>query len=59
MARFAVTQIDPLELDRPAYESLSDLIDRYREDHPELDSIDDVIEALVWGYGETEESPDE
>jgi hypothetical protein len=33
--RYATTQIDPLELDRRAYESLFDLMEAYRAEHPE------------------------
>jgi hypothetical protein len=48
MARFAVTQIDPLELERRAYESLFDLMEDYRADHPDA-SDDECFEAVCFG----------
>ena len=45
MARFAVTQIDPLELDRRDYECLFDLMEDYRADHPDA-SDDECFEAV-------------
>ncbi len=46
MARAAV--IDPLELDRPAYESLFDLMEDYRADHPDA-SDDEIYDVVCWG----------
>ena len=40
--------IDPLELDRPAYESLFDLMEEYRADHPDA-SDDECFEAVCFG----------
>jgi hypothetical protein len=37
---------------------LEDRLTAFLESHPDYD-LDDAIEALIWGYGETEESPDE
>lgn len=44
----AVTQIDPLELERRAYESLFDLMEDYRADHPDA-SDDECFEAVCFG----------
>jgi hypothetical protein len=43
--RCAVLQIDPLELDRRDYESLFDLMEDYRTEHPEA-SDDECFEAV-------------
>ena len=48
MASYAVTQIDPLELERRAYESLFDLMEDYRADHPDA-SDDECFEAVCFG----------
>jgi hypothetical protein len=45
--RYATTQIDPLELDRRAYESLFDLMEEYRAEHPEV-SDDEAYEAVCY-----------
>jgi hypothetical protein len=45
--RYATTQIDPLELDRRAYESLFDLMEAYRAEHPEV-SDDECYEAVCF-----------
>jgi hypothetical protein len=45
--RYATTQIDPLELDRRAYESLFDLMEEYRAEHPEA-SDDETFEAVCF-----------
>ena len=36
MANYAVRQVDPLELERRAYDSLFDLMEAYRAEHPEV-----------------------
>ncbi len=46
--RYALTQIDPLELERRAYESLFDLMEAYREEHPEV-SDDECYERVCFG----------
>ena len=33
--RYATTQVDPLELERRAYDCLFDLMEAYRAEHPE------------------------
>jgi hypothetical protein len=48
MSRFAIHQIDPLELDRRAYESLFDLMEEYRDEHPEA-TDDECFEAVCFG----------
>lgn len=45
MSRYATTQVDPLELDRRAYDSLFDLMEDYRAEHP--DATDDEIYDAV------------
>ncbi len=47
MTRFATTQIDPLEIERRAYESLFDLMEDYRAEHPEA-SEDECFEAVCF-----------
>ena len=47
MTRLATTQIDPLEIERRAYESLFDLMEDYRAEHPEA-SDDDIYEAVCF-----------
>lgn len=47
MARFAVTQVDPLELERRAYDSLFDLMEQYRADHPEA-TDDQIYDAVCF-----------
>lgn len=47
MARYAVTQVDPLELERRAYDSLFDLMEAYRADHPEA-SDDECYEHVCF-----------
>jgi hypothetical protein len=53
MARAAV--IDPLELDRPAYESLFDLMEEYRADHPDA-SDDEIYDVVCWGNRNNQEA---
>ena len=48
MARFAIVQVDPLELDRRAYDSLFDLMEEYQAEHPEA-SEDEAFEAVCFG----------
>jgi hypothetical protein len=48
MSRFAIHQIDPLELDRRAYESLFDLMEEYRDEHPEA-TDEECFEAVCFG----------
>ena len=45
MANFAVRQVDPLELERRAYDSLFDLMDAFQKEHPE--ATDDEAYAAV------------
>jgi len=45
--RYATTQVDPLELERRAYDSLFDLMEEYRADHPEA-SDDEVYDAVCF-----------
>lgn len=47
MTRFATCQIDPLELERRAYDSLFDLMEDYRAEHPEA-TDDEVFEAVCF-----------
>lgn len=47
MARYSVTQIDPLELERRAYDSLFDLMEAYREEHPEA-TDDECYESVCF-----------
>ena len=42
------TQLDPYELDRRAYESLFDLMEKYRADHPDA-TDDECFEAVCFG----------
>ena len=37
--RYSTSQLDPLELERRSYESLFDLMEEYRDEHP--DATDD------------------
>jgi len=46
MARIAVN-IDPLEMERRDYESLFDLMENYRIEHPEADD-DEAFEAVCF-----------
>jgi hypothetical protein len=45
MARFAIVQVDPLEMERRDYESLFDLMEEYRAEHPTA-SDDEAFEAV-------------
>jgi hypothetical protein len=54
MPRFATTQIDPLEIERRAYESLFDLMEDYRAEHPEA-SEDECFEAVCFRSRHTQE----
>ena len=47
MANYAVRQIDPLELERRAYDSLFDMMEAYRAEHPEA-SDDDCYEHVCF-----------
>ena len=49
MAAFAVTQIDPLELERRAYDSLFDRMEEYRAEHPEA-SDDECYEHVCFRH---------
>ncbi len=44
-AMMSIRQIDPLELERRDYESLFDLMEEYRIEHPEA-SDDEAFEAV-------------
>lgn len=46
--RYATAQTDPLELDRPDYESLFDLMEQYRAEHPDA-TDDECFEAVCFG----------
>jgi hypothetical protein len=45
MARYSISQIDPLEMERRDYESLFDLMENYRIEHPGA-SDDECFEAV-------------
>jgi hypothetical protein len=45
---YATIQIDPLELERRAYDSLFDLMEEYRAEHPGA-SDDEAYEAACYG----------
>jgi hypothetical protein len=45
MARYAIVQIDPLEMERRDYENLFDLMNEYRIEHPAA-SDDECFEAV-------------
>lgn len=47
MTRFATCQIDPLELERRAYDSLFDLMEAYAAEHPDA-TDDEVWEAVCF-----------
>lgn len=47
--RYATAQVDPLELERRAYESLFDLMEEYRAEHPEV-SDDEAYEAVCFRH---------
>lgn len=47
MTRFATHQVDPLELERRAYDSLFDLMEAYRADHPEA-TDDECYESVCF-----------
>jgi len=47
MARYSISQIDPLEMERRDYESLFDLMEEYRAAHPEADD-DEAFEAVCF-----------
>ena len=57
--RYAIQQVDPLELERRAYDSLFDLMEDYRDEHPDEDytaqDLQDqdisVIGRVFWGGG--------
>jgi hypothetical protein len=45
---YSTIQIDPLEIERRAYDSLFDLMEEYRAEHPEA-SDDEAYEATCYG----------
>lgn len=45
--RYAISQTDPLEYDRRAYESLFDLMEDYRIEHPDA-TDDECFEAVCF-----------
>jgi hypothetical protein len=45
---YATLQVDPLELERRAYDSLFDLMEEYRAEHPWA-SDDEAYEAACYG----------
>lgn len=45
--RYAITQVDPLELERRAYDSLFDLMEDYRAEHPEA-TDDEIYDAVCF-----------
>ncbi len=45
---YSAVKIDPLEIERRAYESLFDLMEDYRADHPDA-SDDECFEAVAFG----------
>lgn len=45
---YSAVKIDPLEIERRAYESLFDLMEDYRADHPDA-SDDECFEAVCFG----------
>lgn len=45
--RFATCQVDPLELERRAYDSLFDLMEAYAADHPEA-TDDEIYDAVCF-----------
>lgn len=47
MANFAVRQVDPLELERRAYDCLFDLMEDYRAEHPDA-TDDEIYEAVCF-----------
>lgn len=47
MANFAVKQVDPLEIERRAYDSLFDLMEEYRAEHPEA-TDDQIYDAVCF-----------
>lgn len=55
--RCATMQIDPLELDRRDYESLFDLMEDYRAEHPDA-SDDECYEAVCFGRKKEDDTRD-
>jgi len=47
MTGFATCQVDPLELERRAYDSLFDLMEEFRADHPEA-TDDECYESVCF-----------
>lgn len=47
MANFSIRQVDPLELERRAYDSLFDLMEAYKGEHPEA-TDDEVYDAVCF-----------
>ena len=52
-----MTRMEPggrLEIEAAAWQSFEDRIVAFMEEHPEIDSQDDAIEALIWGQENTD-----
>jgi hypothetical protein len=52
-----MTRMEPvgrLEIESAAWQSFEDRIVAFMEEHPEIDSQDDAIEALIWGQENTD-----
>lgn len=47
MTRYAIAQVDPLEIERRAYDSLFDLMEDYRAEHPEA-TDDQIYDAVCF-----------
>lgn len=47
MANFSIRQVDPLELERRAYDSLFDLMEAYAAEHPEA-TDDQIYDAVCF-----------